>query len=151
MLEALMYVSAADPRITRSDIDAILETAVRNNLRDKLTGALIFSGSIFVQILEGETLNIQNLMTKIRADRRHDAVTVVAQEVIGHRRFGSWSMAYRATDGLATEQLHAQFGWDNAISKLVRRLPSERSLSALSDDIANILDHDRPQCASSQF
>ncbi len=151
MLEALMYVSAADPRITRDDIDAILDTAVRNNLRDDLTGALIFSGSIFVQILEGETATLQNLMTKIRTDDRHDAVTVVAQEVIGSRRFGSWSMAYRATNGLTAEQLHIQFGWDNAISKLVQRLPCERSLGSLSDDIASILDHQQSQWASSQF
>lgn len=140
MLEALMYISAADPGISQQDIDDILQSAVRNNLRDNITGALIFSGSIFVQILEGETDVLDQVMARISVDPRHDAVTVIAREEVGHRRFASWSMAYRSVHGLAAEELHAQFGWDNAIKKLLDCLPMDRSLSSLSDNIAGIVE-----------
>ena len=52
-MRSIIYVSVADPLITPDDIADILGTARRNNARDALTGALIFNGHNFMQLLEG--------------------------------------------------------------------------------------------------
>ncbi len=150
MLESLIYISAADPSIKKQDIDNILASALRNNLAEDLSGALIFSGSIFVQILEGPASNLDDMMYRIKADHRHDAVTVMAREEIAYRRFANWSMAYRNVDGLAADELHVQFGWDNTIRCLLDSVRSEQSLSVLSENVAGILKK-QAQWASSQF
>lgn len=151
MLEALMYISVADSGITQKDIDNILHKAVRKNRREDLTGALIFSGSIFIQILEGHPDSLDAIMDQLKKDKRHHAMTLLSREPITHRRFASWSMAYRSVTGLAAEELHAQFGWDNAIKKLLDCIPLDRPLSSLSDSIAGIVEKHQPQWASSQL
>ena len=151
MLESLMYISAANPKVGQRDLEDILHSSAHNNQREGLTGALVFSGSIFVQILEGQTEALDSLMTLLRTDRRHDAVTVVARELIGKRRFADWSMAYRRVDGLAAEQLHNQMGWDISIKRLLDDVPTNRPLKALSASIAGLIEQGQPQWASSQF
>lgn len=151
MLEALMYISAARPGITESDIEAILQDAVRRNQVEQITGALIFSGSIFIQILEGPPAGLDAVFQAIKKDSRHLAVSILAREPITQRRFASWSMAYRSVRGLLAEELHAQFGWDNAIRKILEGSPQSRSLSALSTAVADIINQHRVQWASSQF
>lgn len=151
MLQSLMYISAANPRIRQRDLEDILHSSAHNNQRDGLTGALVYSGSIFVQILEGEAQALDTLMAVLRTDKRHDAVTMVARETVAARRFASWSMAYRRVDGLAAEQLHSQMGWDMSIKRLLDGVPEDRSLKTLSASIAGIVEQGQPQWASSQF
>ncbi len=151
MLESLMYLSAANPSIRQHDLEEILYSSAHNNQRNSITGALVFSGSIFVQILEGESDALDTLMATLRLDKRHDAVSVVAREPIFSRRFASWSMAYRQVGGLAAEQLHSQLGWDVSIKRLLEGVPEDRSLKTLSASIAGIVEQGQPQWASSQF
>ena len=151
MLESLLYVSAATPRIRQRDLENILHSSACNNQRAGITGALIFSGSTFAQVLEGTKSALDELMTTLEADARHSALTIVAREKVESRRFPSWSMAYRHIEGLMVERLHGQLGWDATIQKLLDDIPSDRSLKALSSSIAGIVEQNQPQWASSQF
>ncbi|MGN6689618.1 MAG: BLUF domain-containing protein, partial [Sphingopyxis sp.] len=45
---SVIYVSVADPLVRDHDIAAILVFARRNNVRDVLTGALIYNGYNFM-------------------------------------------------------------------------------------------------------
>jgi hypothetical protein len=93
-LRSIIYVSVADPLITPDDIADILGTARRNNARDALTGALIFNGHNFMQLLEGPGDKVEACLAAIRDDRRHSGMVEVRRRDIDHREFGDWSMLY---------------------------------------------------------
>jgi len=77
----------ADPGLTQDDILALLETAQRNNARDQLTGALIYNGQNFMQLLEGPIEKVEACLAAIRADRRHNGMIEIRRRVIEEREF----------------------------------------------------------------
>lgn len=91
---SVIYVSVADPLIRDEDIAAILESARRNNARDNLTGALIYNGHNFMQLLEGPVKDVERCLDTIRRDTRHSGVTEVRRRAVEAREFAEWSMLY---------------------------------------------------------
>ncbi len=75
-----------------ADLNAIMDSANRNNEKNGVTGALIFDTLWFVQILEGERVAVSETLRRIMADGRHDAVTVMDVRPIAERQFGNWWM-----------------------------------------------------------
>ena len=71
---SVIYVSVADPLIRDEDIAAILLAARRNNRRDDLTGALIYNGHNFMQLLEGPAKKIEACLDAIRRVMRGEIV-----------------------------------------------------------------------------
>jgi hypothetical protein len=73
-------------------LNAIMDVSVRNNARDKITGALLFDTLWFLQILEGEREIVSAALRRIVADERHSDVTIMEAQPIAERGFGQWSM-----------------------------------------------------------
>lgn len=139
MLEALVYISVANQTTGDQDIQDILAASERNNPVEQLTGALIFSGSMFCQLLEGSSENLDHRMLRIAADNRHSAVEILARSPTENRQFSSWSMAYRLIEGLAADELYAQLGWDNTIKKLLGAISQQHSIQSLTLVFAAVL------------
>ncbi|MDP1913892.1 BLUF domain-containing protein [Brevundimonas sp.] len=74
-------------------LDAIFRVSVRNNSRDKITGALALPDGKFVQVIEGRRRDIDALMVRIQADERHTNVVVLGDWPIAARLFPGWAMA----------------------------------------------------------
>lgn len=91
---SVIYVSVADPLIRDEDIADILIAARRNNARDGLTGALVYNGHNFMQLLEGPAKAVDTCLDIIRADLRHSGMTEVRRRIIEMRDFAEWSMLY---------------------------------------------------------
>lgn len=91
---SVIYVSVADPLIGEQDIAALLVQSRRNNQRDALTGALIFNGHNFLQLLEGPAGKVEACLAAIRGDRRHSGMVEIRRRVIEERAFAEWSMLY---------------------------------------------------------
>ncbi|MBL0914205.1 MAG: BLUF domain-containing protein [Sphingopyxis sp.] len=91
---SVIYVSVADPLIRDEDIAAILLTSRRNNARTGLTGALIYNGHNFMQLLEGPAKDVDVCLDAIRADPRHSGMTEVRRRTVETRDFAEWSMLY---------------------------------------------------------
>jgi len=96
----LIYVSrnALDGPVAEveAEVGRILDASRRNNARDGITGALLFSDTCFAQVLEGEYDVIHSVFERIQIDPRH-ADTVVLACGPAEREFGDWSMAYAGT------------------------------------------------------
>lgn len=99
-LACWMYVSRA--MVARDDADKVIDAIVavsrpRNAALD-VTGALIFSGDSFAQIIEGPTEAITELRARISRDARHGELLTVAEgtDQVG-RDFADWSLAYSGT------------------------------------------------------
>ncbi len=86
--------AAADAELGR-----ILRVARTNNAASGVTGALMYYDHWFAQVLEGREDAVLALFDKIRADRRHDSVTVSAQGKVPARVFGRWAMAHVGEHG----------------------------------------------------
>ena len=64
MVYELTYCSLAKPSITADEILAILESAGRNNKKNKITGCLLYYNHEFLQILEGEEKMVKAVQKK---------------------------------------------------------------------------------------
>lgn len=78
----------------QSQIESILASATKNNPSMDITGALLYSGGYFCQVIEGPEDAIEELFETIQMDDRHGEVTVLHFEPIEERGFSNWSMAF---------------------------------------------------------
>ena len=96
-MQRLLYISKS--RIADADkqsaVSQTVEHAQINNARLGITGALLFTGLYFAQVLEGSSEAIQTLMADIKTDTRHGKVVVVDESPITERLFPDWQMAYQ--------------------------------------------------------
>jgi hypothetical protein len=91
-LISLLYVSKATQ--PPEPVEAIVEVALSRNAALDVTGALLFTGSHFAQVLEGPAEGVDELMVSILRDTRHRDVDVIETVEIPERRFAGWSLAY---------------------------------------------------------
>jgi len=89
-------VYRSESRIDHNDdvaLDGIFRISVKNNLRDRITGALALPDGKFVQVIEGARRDVAALMVRVRADDRHLNVTVLGNRSVTARLFEGWAMA----------------------------------------------------------
>ena len=107
-LHQLFYLSrsCAAPH----EVEQILAVARQQNQLRQVTGALLFTGGHFAQLLEGPAPALADTMAAIDADPRHDNVTRLIEGHIAQRRFADWSMAFVEAPGAddLIEQLLAE-------------------------------------------
>lgn len=84
-------------------LDAIFRVSVRNNSRDRITGALALPDGKFVQTIEGDPLVVNSLLERLRADSRHTNLMVLGNWPISARLFGGWAMARPDPEPLAEQ------------------------------------------------
>jgi hypothetical protein len=65
---------------------AILGASERNNRRDEISSAMLFHEGQVAQMLEGMRTDVDRLITRLLADRRHSNLRIVADRPIVHRR-----------------------------------------------------------------
>lgn len=103
-LRQIFYISRS--RADALQLEHLLACARRQNRQRQITGALLYTGGHFAQLIEGPAVPLAETMAIIAADRRHDAVTRLIDDEITQRRFGDWSMAFLEAPG--ADELIAQ-------------------------------------------
>lgn len=95
-MERVLYVSESrlDPLNLDSGVSQIVGAAQTRNAELALTGALLFTGTHFAQILEGSAESIAQLMSSLHDDSRHANIVIVDRLPIEVRQFPDWKMAY---------------------------------------------------------
>jgi hypothetical protein len=95
-MEHVIYASVATVDFGAPQLGELLEkTRIANELAG-LTGMLLHSdrdGSFF-QVLEGEPRALDQLLNKLRADKRHFHLTIIIREPIAERAFAEWTMGF---------------------------------------------------------
>jgi hypothetical protein len=91
-LKTLTYTSRARLDLSDEELNAIHQTARHLNALDGITGLLLFDGARFLQIIEGAEAAIDNLVERLRMDRRHSAFEVRDERFVDGRSFDGWSM-----------------------------------------------------------
>ena len=83
-----------EPAHVEEEIASILAVSRENNRRKGITGALVFNGSVFAQVLEGSLPQIEAIYEHIQCDPRHSDVVLLSNAAATERAFSDWSMAY---------------------------------------------------------
>lgn len=109
----LIYSSEATAEMERTDLEQMLEESRLRNARRGITGVLVFVDGVFLQVLEGEQDDVEDLMTSIRRDPRHRNIKVFHEEEIDRRAFPAWRMAYLSP---RAEEVSAWIGLKGAAS-----------------------------------
>ncbi|WPB55185.1 BLUF domain-containing protein [Xylophilus sp. GOD-11R] len=93
-LAMVMYISRSAPTTSRPDVEKVVAAARRNNELRRVTGAMMWTGRYFVQVLEGELPAVIATHKLITQDTRHHAMKVLFQGELESRNFSRWSMAF---------------------------------------------------------
>lgn len=98
-LSCWMYVSTAAISCAEAEqvVDEIVRLSRSRNAALAVTGALIFSGDSFAQVIEGPTDAIVEMRAAISRDTRHCEILTVADNRQRERDFADWSLAYSGT------------------------------------------------------
>ncbi len=108
----MTYTSQAAQALASDDIFKIIQTSSHNNLRNNLTGFLIFSGQQFFQLIEGPEASVDDLFERLYSDPRHEKVEVLTRKNIEERSFPKWRM--QRLDPAATSGSDQINGIENA-------------------------------------
>ena len=90
----LVYRSTAQLAFKTVDVKEMLDKARISNSRDNITGCLLYYDGEFIQYLEGNQIKVLNLFDKIKADKRHKDISILAYGITDSREFKDWEMAY---------------------------------------------------------
>ncbi|PZX16044.1 FAD-dependent sensor of blue light [Palleronia aestuarii] len=98
MPRQILYTSRAMSNRFDRDIPEILRCSRRNNPELGLTGILVFTGSTFIQILEGSPEHIDPVLDIISGDTRHADIRVLLDRMVEKRACGDWTMGFGLID-----------------------------------------------------
>ena len=105
-MKRIKYVSQFAKDLSREDIDHLIAQSADKNTRLDITGFLMTSGRVFLQLIEGPDAHIDDLFQTISKDDRHRDVLLLSYEVdVPQRLFPDWSMRKFDLDDDASERL----------------------------------------------
>lgn len=118
-----------------SIFSSILNVSRSNNMKNDITGVLIFDSIYFIQILEGQRHLVWSTFQKIQTDDRHFDVQLVEFAACGRRQFTNWSMAGSLRTSIQ-DDIYTKHGYDGRIRPneltVDRLIPLVREIIALS-------------------
>ena len=100
MLRRIAWSSALAPSFSAARLNEIIAPARLNNARHHLSGMLVFTGSHFLAVYEGEERDLGRLWLNLEADARHCELTRIGDELCGERWFPAWLIGYSDDAGV---------------------------------------------------
>jgi hypothetical protein len=139
MAYQIIYSSESSTPMQFDDLEEVLQQARSNNASNGVTGALIYVDGVFLQILEGESSTVQDLMVRISRDVRHETVTVLKEGEVPTAAFSDWKMAYVS----ATQEQVAKWAGlsgSTAIAEILSDMRQDpHSTAQLAEGILSVL------------
>jgi len=91
----LIYISSATRPMGEQDLLDLLVQSRSRNMRQHVTGMLVYRDGAFLQVLEGESADVQDIYRSIAMDNRNAGHYLIANEEITDRNFPDWSMGFK--------------------------------------------------------
>jgi len=92
MLRRITYTSIATISLDQRALLDLLHAARGFNKLDDITGLLIHDKGHFLQVIEGPANAIDNLVQRLRRDRRHSQFEIHEDALVERRLFPDWAM-----------------------------------------------------------
>lgn len=94
MLKTICYISSSSAYEAIEDIKHIYKKAKANNLKNSISGILIFHNGNFLQVLEGKQEKVDSTFDKIKFDTRHNNIIKVININIEERIFEDYNFGF---------------------------------------------------------
>jgi len=91
-LLGIVYVSKALEQFDDASLKKIASFASTQNSKFHITGYLYFEKGIFIQYIEGSSLNVLQLFSNIEKDSRHEVLNMQTNKTLEERKFPLWKM-----------------------------------------------------------
>jgi class 3 adenylate cyclase len=92
-MKRITYISRLHNALSASAIEELGVRASRYNLKQDITGVLMYFSGLFFQIIEGDDTKIDRLFVQIKRDPRHtDVLCLKTEYQVEERLFPNWSM-----------------------------------------------------------
>ena len=85
----------------------IHQIAIANNVKNDVTGMLLYSHRRFLQVLEGESEAVHLTYKYICRDSRHNDIHLLLTDTIENRSFTGWSMGFHHVNDVEIQQSSA--------------------------------------------
>ena len=122
-LRRLLYVSDLAPAMPSTVVGQILRQSRERNHRLQLSGALLFDGERFCQLLEGDPDTAQALMRRIAQDARHCHVHLLLDKLDeAPRLMTQWCCGYADHEAFDAIRIAAVAGPEHCTSEFLRLL-----------------------------
>lgn len=125
-MHRLCYVSRSLLNGDMGAIEALRTKSVAYNAAHDIRGALYYDHDMFFQVLEGPKEAVKTLFDAIRADGRHEDVTLLVVESVDTALFDPWEMKFVSGISLATDQV--PFDYDAVRHSDLRSLQQRTAL-----------------------
>lgn len=136
------------PDQLKAQIEDILQKAQINNPRLNISGALLYSGGYFCQVIEGGKNDIEKLFKTIQMDKRHSDITVLTSDPVGKRSFSNWGMAFAGIEDTmrfdingvqkSKDELKLKESGKNMINVLAQLIQHQEIISSFRSSLKNI-------------
>ncbi len=95
-MKCIIYVSkvvaSGDGLVVPTGLSQLVRKSRRANIERSVTGILSYRQGHYLQVLQGESNEVDHLFSIIKEDRRHEQVTVVLDVSISRPDFLDWGM-----------------------------------------------------------
>jgi len=102
-LVELSYLSEAVSDMSFLGLMRLLEAARAYNLKNGVTGILLYDNQQFGQIIEGERTNVMKVWKRIQDDKRHHRVELLEIREISERSFPDWLLRFYGGETLTRD------------------------------------------------
>ena len=101
----MIYTSTATELMSEDQLKDLLEKARSNNMTRNISGMLLYSNGVFMQVLEGDNkADLDQLYQQIEQDRRHHGIIHLTAGKTENRQFPEWSMGFHHLDPHVAEE-----------------------------------------------
>jgi hypothetical protein len=138
MFKRIKYVSRFAQPLSHQQIVELAEAAGRRNAANGITGALMTSGGLFFQIIEGPPEAVDTLYAAILRDERHqDVLPLSIDDLEPQRLYPDWGMRLIDLDDGSDARLEPLRAMLNAI--LTQRVLTQELTGALERAVSREL------------
>ena len=101
------YLSRAVEPFETAALEALLTSCKHTNGQEQVTGALLYHGGYFMQLIEGFDEAVERTYARVVSDSRHEIISVLFEDHISARFFPDWSMGFGTSEGADAASIEA--------------------------------------------
>ena len=121
----LIYISYSKGFFDQQQLSELLAVCKKENSKHGITGLLLYKSGVFMQVIEGERAEIEQLYKNIENDDSHTGIILLIKESISNRELPDWSMSIQKVPVSMTKE-YSQFftcsSYDNMLAGKAKTL-----------------------------
>ncbi|MGY3795248.1 BLUF domain-containing protein [Aquimarina sp. 433] len=99
-LACVLYLSIENESFNETSLHQLVYKAQEENKNHGVTGFLYYKQNHFFQYVEGNQLDVNNLLNSLKKDTRHKILECIYDDQLHTRRFPNWNMGDLKTNQL---------------------------------------------------